>query len=78
MQVDAPHGNHRLVSLALMETYVRYHRVLAQNPAILRRVLSFFLGNNGIGHADTVRCLPPPLQEDLEKIDCVADSSLLC
>lgn len=54
MQVDAPSANHRLVSLALMETYVRYNRVLAQHPQVLSRILGFFLGENGIGHKDTV------------------------
>ena len=59
MQVAIPAASHRLVSLALMETFVRYNRVLAQNPQLLSRILGIFLGENGIGHADEVRNSDP-------------------
>lgn len=59
MQVDAPCAQHRLVALALMETHVRYNRVLAQNQAVLSRTLSFFLGSHGIAHPDLVLLSPP-------------------
>ena len=58
MQVDVPAGKHRLVSLAVMEAYVRYNKVVAQNPALLNRILATFLGDHGMSHADAVRFLP--------------------
>ena len=54
-----PAASHRLVSLALMETFVRYNRVLAQNPQLLSRILGIFLGENGMGHADEVKDSAP-------------------
>ncbi|CAL8470725.1 g10267 [Coccomyxa elongata] len=52
MQTDVPASGHRLVALALMETYVRYSRVLQQNTQYLPRVLDVFTGDKGIGHPD--------------------------
>lgn len=60
MQADVPSSSHRLVSLALMETYVRFNKVLAQHPQAMRRILAFFLSSNGIAHADQVSSLPMP------------------
>ena len=54
MQVDVPHCKHRLVALAVMETYVRYSKVLAQYPESLKKALAFLLGEYGISHPDEV------------------------
>lgn len=54
MQMKVPAGEHRLVALAVMETYVRYSRVLQQSPHCLAPVLQTFLGDRGIGHPDKV------------------------
>lgn len=54
MQTDVPASGHRLVALALMESYVRYSRVLQQNTQCLPKVLEVFLGDKGIGHPDKV------------------------
>ena len=58
MQVEVPHASHRLVSLGLLELYVRFNKVAAQNPHALHKILAFFLSTNGISHADTVTILP--------------------
>lgn len=50
MQAEVPHGSHRLVALARLETFVRFARVLQQDPAAIPRVLTVFLGPLGIGH----------------------------
>ena len=52
MKVPASH--HRLVSLAIMETFVRYNRVLQHSQHCLPSVLQTFLGDKGIGHPDKV------------------------
>ena len=52
MKVPASH--HRLVSLAIMETFVRYNRVLQHSQHCLPSVLQTFLGGKGIGHPDKV------------------------
>ena len=52
--MKVPAGEHRLVALAVMETYVRYSRVLQQSPHCLPPVLQTFLGDRGIGHPDKV------------------------
>lgn len=54
VQAEVPFASHRLVSQALMETYVRYNKVLAQNPDAMHRSLGFFLSSNGIAHPDKV------------------------
>ena len=57
MKVPASH--HRLVSLAIMETFVRYNRVLQHSQHCLPSVLQTFLGDKGIGHPDKVIDQPP-------------------
>jgi exportin-T len=54
MQGEVPASGHRLVALALMETYVRYARVLQQDTQYLPNVLAAFLGNRGMAHPDAV------------------------
>ena len=50
--MEVPASDHRLVALAVMETYVRYARVLQHSPHCLPGVLQTFLGPKGIGHPD--------------------------
>lgn len=50
MQAELPHGSHRLVALARLETFVRFARVLQHEPAAIPRVLTVFLGPLGICH----------------------------
>jgi exportin-T len=45
-----PAGQHRLVALAVLETCVRYCRVLQQEQSAIPAVLSLFLGPKGLGH----------------------------
>lgn len=46
-----PAAKHRLVALALLETYVRYSRVLAAaGGAALAAVVPRFLDEHGMGH----------------------------
>ncbi|CAK0782799.1 hypothetical protein CVIRNUC_005994 [Coccomyxa viridis] len=52
MQMKVPASHHRLVSLAIMETFVRYNRVLQHSQHCLPSVLQTFLGDKGIGHPD--------------------------
>ena len=54
VQVKVPCRQHKLVALALLETYVRYSRVFAQNSQALPPVLETFLGDTGIAHTDEV------------------------
>ncbi len=54
MQMKVPASHHRLVSLAIMETFVRYNRVLQHSQHCLPSVLQTFLGDKGIGHPDKV------------------------
>ena len=60
MQMKVPAAHHRLVSLAIMETFVRYNRVLQHSQHCLPSVLQTFLGDNGIGHPDKVTDRPTP------------------
>ena len=55
MQAEVPHGSHRLVALARLETLVRFARVLQHEPAAIPRVLTVFLGPLGICHPARVR-----------------------
>ncbi|KAL4444906.1 hypothetical protein ABPG77_003956 [Micractinium sp. CCAP 211/92] len=51
MQAEVPAVKHRLVALALLETYVRYSRVLAAvGGAALAAVVPRFLDEHGMGH----------------------------
>ena len=50
--MEVPASGHRLVALAIMETYVRYTRVLQHALHCLPTVLQTFLGDRGIGHPD--------------------------
>ena len=50
--MEVPASDHRLVALAIMETYVRYCRVLQHSPQCLPVVLQTFVGDRGIGHPD--------------------------
>jgi len=50
--MEVPASEHRLVALAIMETYVRYCRVLQHSPQCLPVVLQTFVGDRGIGHPD--------------------------
>ena len=59
MQMKVPASHHRLVSLAIMETFVRYNRVLQHSQHCLPSVLQTFLGDKGIGHPDKVIDKPP-------------------
>ena len=47
------------MSLAIMETFVRYNRVLQHSQHCLPSVLQTFLGDKGIGHPDKVIDQPP-------------------
>ncbi|PSC72015.1 exportin-T isoform X1 [Micractinium conductrix] len=52
MQAESPASKHRLVALALLETYVRYSRVLAAGGgAALPAVVARFLDEHGMGHS---------------------------
>ena len=51
-QAESPASKHRLVALALLETYVRYSRVLAAGGgAALPAVDARFLDEHGMGHS---------------------------
>ncbi|KAK9812733.1 hypothetical protein WJX72_002830 [[Myrmecia] bisecta] len=54
MSAEVPHAGHRLVALALLETYVRYSRVLPQQQELIPHVLAAFLGPRGMGHGAQV------------------------
>ena len=58
MQMDVPASEHRLVALTIMETYVRYTRVLLHALHCLPAVLQTFLGTRGIGHPDKASRAP--------------------
>lgn len=45
-----PAGQHRLVALAVLETCVRYCKLLQQNQGSILGVLGLFLGTRGLGH----------------------------
>jgi hypothetical protein len=49
-----PAAGHRLVALGVMETFVRYSRVLQQSQALLPSVVMTFLDARGLGHASEV------------------------
>ena len=74
--MEVPASEHRLVALAIMETYVRYCRVLQHSPQCLPVVLQTFVGDRGIGHPDKASpacllMLHSPLRMDvlLQRID---------
>lgn len=46
-----PAGQHRLVALAVLETCVRYCKLLQQNQGSIPGVLGLFLGPRGLGHS---------------------------
>lgn len=50
-----PAAGHRLVALVVMETFVRYARVLQQSQALLPAVVLAFLDARGLGHPSEVR-----------------------
>lgn len=58
MQMEVPASEHRLVALTIMETYVRYTRVLQHALHCLPAVLQTFLGSRGIGHPDKASHAP--------------------
>ena len=58
MQMEVPGSEHRLVALTIMETYVRYTRVLQHALHCLPAVLQTFLGKRGIGHLDKASHTP--------------------
>ena len=45
-----PSGDHRIVSLAVMETAVRYCRIVQQQQAVIPEVLTLFCGPRGMAH----------------------------
>jgi exportin-T len=45
-----PSGDHRIVSLAVMETAVRYCRIVQQQQSVIPEVLTLFCGPRGIAH----------------------------
>ena len=47
---DVPAASHRLVALALLECYVRYAKVAAQQAQHVAKVVGAFLGERGMGH----------------------------
>ncbi|KAL3158478.1 hypothetical protein ABBQ38_010710 [Trebouxia sp. C0009 RCD-2024] len=49
---EVPAGHHRLVVAALLETYVRFSKVMQQNQEYIPHVLAVFLGESGMGHPD--------------------------
>ena len=53
-QATLPCSRHRLVSLAVMETYVRYSRVLTHHQAAIPMALTTFLDDRGMGHPSEV------------------------
>ena len=57
MQANLPSSNHRLVALAVLETYVRYTRVLQQQQQqhVIPTVLTSFMDARGMGHPSEVR-----------------------
>lgn len=50
VQADVPSTQHRLVALALLESCARYARVIQQQPTLVLRAVSLFLGQTGLGH----------------------------
>lgn len=51
MQGPVPHNSHRAVALAVLETFVRYCRVLQHHTGCITRVVEVFLGSCGMGHS---------------------------
>ncbi|KAL0051899.1 hypothetical protein WJX82_004175 [Trebouxia sp. C0006] len=49
---EVPAWHHRLVVSALLETYVRFSKVMQQNQEYIPNVLAVFLGDSGMGHPD--------------------------
>ena len=54
MQANLPCARHRLVALAVLETYVRYSRVLQHHQAAIPLALTTFLDERGMGHPSEV------------------------
>ena len=54
LQASLPCARHRLVALAVLETYVRYSRVLQHHPAVIPLGLTTFLDERGMGHPSEV------------------------
>lgn len=52
LQAEVPCSSHRLVALILMESYVRYYRVVQQHMQNAPKLLALFLGDSGMGHPD--------------------------
>lgn len=50
MQANLPAARHRLVALAVMETFVRYARVLQQHAHVVPSAIMTFLDERGMGH----------------------------
>ena len=46
-----PHARHRLVAVAVLETFVRYCRVVQAQPALGPAVLGALLDDRGMGHS---------------------------
>mmetsp|Transcript_3613 Transcript_3613/g.10405 ORF Transcript_3613/g.10405 Transcript_3613/m.10405 type:complete len:537 (-) Transcript_3613:551-2161(-) len=55
MQAGAqlPHARHRLVAVAVLETFVRYCRVIQAHPTLAPAVLGALLDDRGMGHSST-------------------------
>jgi hypothetical protein len=53
-QANLPCARHRLVALAVLETYVRYSRVLQHHQAAIPQALTTFLDERGLGHPSEV------------------------
>mmetsp|Transcript_5354 Transcript_5354/g.11718 ORF Transcript_5354/g.11718 Transcript_5354/m.11718 type:complete len:1077 (-) Transcript_5354:655-3885(-) len=50
MQATLPAAQHRLVTLAVLETYVRYSRVMQQQQHVIPHVITTFLDGRGMAH----------------------------
>ncbi|KAG1677608.1 hypothetical protein FOA52_010389 [Chlamydomonas sp. UWO 241] len=51
MQATLPHARHRLVATAVLETFVRYSRVLQAHQHVIPSAVTAFLDGRGMGHA---------------------------
>lgn len=54
MSSEVPHAQHRLVAGALLECFVRYVKVTAQNGELMPSVMRAFLGASGLAHPNEV------------------------
>lgn len=50
MQAPLPAARHRLVALAVLETYVRFFRIMQTHPQVAPSAIAAFLDERGIGH----------------------------